>query len=82
MLAPTVHVALEQHARKIYENQLVNEADELVEANGDFLIIFGNVIERITLVGDKLFVEHFNPGSTYPDGIPTVIGVGRKTTSK
>jgi len=70
-----------QHTREIRENELVNHRDELVEDNGDILILFPNVIERITLVGDKLFVEHFNPSSTYPNGIPAVMGVGRKTNS-
>ena len=66
------------HIREIHENQRVNDGDELVQVNGDLLIVFPNVIERITLVEDKLFVEHFNPRSTYPDGIPEVMGVGRK----
>ena len=71
-----------RHVRMIHENQLVNDTDELVKANGDLLIVFPNIIERITLIGDKLFVEHFNPGSTYPDGIPAVMGVGRRAKSK
>ena len=71
-----------QHSREIHENQLVNDGDELVQENGDLLIVFPRVIERITLIEDKLFVEHFNPCSTYPDGIPAVMGVGRRTNSK
>ena len=71
-----------RHTREIHENQLVNNRDELVEENGDILIVFPNVIERITPVGDKLFVEHFNPHSTYPNGIPAVMGIARKTDRK
>lgn len=71
-----------QQSRNIHENQTVNEGDRLVAENGDLLIVFPGVIERITLAGDKLFVEHFNPGSTYPDGIPTVMGVGRRAADK
>ena len=67
-----------QHTREINENQLVNDGDEIIQQNEDILIVFPNVIERITLADDKLFVEHFNPRSTYPDGIPAVMGVARK----
>jgi hypothetical protein len=71
-----------RQSRTIKENRIVNGRDRLVEKNGDLLILFPTVIERITLVDDKLFVEHFNPRSTYPDGIPAVMGVGRRTTGR
>ncbi|MBM79395.1 MAG: hypothetical protein CMJ78_02220 [Planctomycetaceae bacterium] len=64
-----------QHTREIHASQKVNESDELVEENGDILIVYENVIERLTLVDDKLFVEHFNPRTNYPNGTPSVIGV-------
>ncbi|MBI2478803.1 MAG: hypothetical protein HYV60_09260, partial [Planctomycetia bacterium] len=50
----------------------------LTSANGDILIDFDTVIERLSLVGDKLFVEHFNPKSTYPKGFPYAIGIGKR----
>lgn len=71
-----------QHTRRIDAGGMVNGAEELVEKDGDLLIVYQGVIERITLVEDRLFVEHFNPGSTYPHGIPTVMGVGKKTASQ
>lgn len=67
-----------QHTRKIGLNKLVDGSVQLVKQRRDILILFPNVIERITLVDDKLFVEHFNPRSTYPDGIPAVMGVGKR----
>ena len=67
-----------QHTREIHPDRRVNESDRLVQGYGDILIDFPEAVERITLVGDKLFVEHFNPRSTYPDGIPAVMGVGKK----
>lgn len=66
------------HIRTIEKNQSVNERDEIVQQGNDILIVFPDVIERITPAGDRVFVEHFNPRSTYPDGPPAVLGVGHK----
>ena len=46
--------------------------------NGDVLIDFEKVVERWNLLDDKVFVEHFNPKSTYPDGFADVMGMGRR----
>ena len=67
-----------QHTREIHPDRRVNEDDRIVQKNGNILIVFPNVIERVTLVENKLFVEHFNPRSTYPDGIPAVMGVAKR----
>jgi len=66
-----------EHTRRIEKNKLVNGNSQLLVKNGDVIIDFQEVIERITLVEDKLFVEHFKPKSTYPDGNPVVMGIGR-----
>ena len=63
-----------QHTREIHADQRVNESDEIVRQGDDILIVFPDVIERITLSGDRLFVEHFNPASDYPNGVPAVMG--------
>ncbi len=67
-----------QHTREIHVDRRVNEDNRIVQGYGDILIDFPEAVERITLVGNRLFVEHFNPRSTYPDGIPAVMGVGKK----
>ena len=67
-----------QHTREIHADRRVNDDSRVVQGYGDILIDFPDAVERITLVENKLFVEHFNPRSTYPDGIPAVMGVGKK----
>ena len=67
-----------KHTREIHANQRVNDNAEISESSGDILIYFPDVIERVTLVGEQLFIEHFNPSSTYPDGTPAAMGIGRR----
>ena len=71
-----------QQVREVDENGLVNGRDEIIQKGRDLLIVFPTVIERITLVDGRLFVEHFKPRSNYPHGIPTVMGVGRRVDAE
>ena len=71
-----------QHTCEIREDQQVNGGDEIVEENGDISIVFESVIERLTLVDDKLFVEYFNPRTDYPKGVPVVMGVARRVNKE
>ena len=34
-------------------------------------------LERLNPTANRIFVEHFNPASEYPDGTPAEIGIGR-----
>ncbi len=70
-----------QHTREIHPDRRVNDDARIVQGFGDIVIDFPDAIERITLVENKLFVEHFNPRSTYPNGIPAVMGVGKKVVA-
>lgn len=52
---------------------------KLVEKDREILLdLADGKLERWTLGRDgRLFVEHFNPKASYPDGRPDQIGIGR-----
>lgn len=35
-------------------------------------------LERATLFGNRLFIEHYNPSSTYPAEFPAALGIGQR----
>jgi hypothetical protein len=35
-------------------------------------------VERLTLAGDRLFIEHFDPAARLADDAPTTLGIGRR----
>ena len=54
---------------------------KMVRRNGHFLILYDQDqrLERITFCGeDLMFVEHFNPKSSYPNGAPEEMGRGTR----
>jgi hypothetical protein len=59
---------------KFVESKLVSHADR----DGDAWILdFGDEKkERVTAAGGNLKIEHFEPGSTFPDGQPRFTAVG------
>ena len=70
-----------RHPRTFHGRNRVNEHARLCRRRGDLIIEYANnlkTIERITLAEGRLFVEHFNPGETYPDGRPVELGIGTK----
>ncbi len=46
--------------------------DFIVEVDG------GSKIERLTLSGSKLMIDHFNPKTTYPAGAPALRAIGTR----
>ena len=59
----------------------ISGADDghLYRSRGELIIEYPNkVIERITLGEERLFFEHFNPGTTYPKGKVRVMGIAAK----
>lgn len=50
----------------------------------DYIVDFGedNVIQRFTLAGSELKVEHFNPKTSFPKGPPALRGVGKRAEHK
>jgi hypothetical protein len=63
-------------ARRIGPGGELGADYQMVKRNGDWLILAGDRIERVTVMGKTLFIEHFYPGSMYPQRSPQVIGRG------
>lgn len=65
------------HVRTIDADGKVDGGGGNLSVRGDDLVIqFATVIERLTLAGDRLLVEHYNPASDYPNKPPDQIGIG------
>lgn len=65
------------HLRVIDERGGVRGAT-LERSGADWILVFPRVVERIASVNGRLYVEHFNPKSTFPNGLPAVMGIGKK----
>jgi hypothetical protein len=51
--------------------------------DGAFLVDTGDgKLERLTLVNERFFIEHFNPAQTYPAGVPDEFGLGTRAAEK
>jgi len=50
----------------------------------DYVVDFGddNIMQRFTIAGNELKVEHFNPKTSYPKGPPALRGVGKRADLK
>ena len=65
--------------REVGFEDVPDKIGQLRQINGDILVVFPKVTQRLTLVGDKLFfVEQFNPKSTYPNGVAAAIGICKR----
>lgn len=58
----------------------VEESGRLRVENGELLLAVSGErkVERLTLAGDRLFIEHFDPATRLADDEPTTIGIGRR----
>ena len=69
------------YERRFHGRNQVNKAARLQRRDGDLIIEYPDdlrTIERITIGQGRIFFEHFNPKSTYPEGRPALLGVGKK----
>lgn len=71
-------------ARFIEDNrQPVSHSGTIVLQGEDFLLDFGDgvSIERVSMKGGNLFLEHWNPKSAYPAVAPIARGTGTLSTA-
>jgi len=50
----------------------------------DYVVDFGddNIMQRFRLAGSELKVEHFNPKTSYPKGLPASLGIAKRAEHK
>ena len=61
----------------------VSATSQIAKKGNDYMLDFNDgKLERISLRGAKLLVEHFDPGRRYPNAGPNTTGTGEKLPSR